>query len=60
MKYLVEIDVEIKQEHGAPNNNLPALELVAAYVQDYLRDAVRPEYDINWMPRSVRGISVNN
>lgn len=60
MKYLIEVDVVIKEEHGAPSNDLPTLELVAAYVYDYLRDAVRPEYEINWMPRRATGVSVRD
>lgn len=53
MKILLQVEVEVKEEHGAPDNSLPSGEAVAAYVLMGLREAVRPEYEINWIPTRV-------
>lgn len=54
MKILLEVEVEMKDEHGAADNNPPDPSLVAAYVTAYGREATRGEYGINWMIRSTR------
>lgn len=52
-RILLEVYVEIKEEHGALDNSYPSDQLVAAYVKDYTRDATRGDYDVNWMVYSV-------